>query len=294
MVGLRMRITQLEPDPQDPPTVYASSEADIIKTWDQGVMWGYNTPDGWYPPQSFGTGWITSNDSPLAIDPRKGSTMYRGATDCNPYGTCDTGIYKSLDFGLNWTLLRSLDGMSCCSYVSQIAVSSQDSSIVYAGTADDNQTGSGLWKSVDGGATWINLGSGDITGLALDPRDPNTAYAAWNCCVYKSTDGGQSWNQASAGLPHGRTGPVLINPVNPDILYCVASDSDNQRFDVFRSTDGAMTWHPAGSGLSGNVNSIALDRRNPSIVYAGTTTGLYLLRTDVSGDESVTDWHSER
>src|SRR5262249_24305998 len=157
-------------------------------------------------------------DSPLAIDPRNGSTMYRGVANCNPYRTCDTSIYKSLDSGLNWTRLDSLDGKSCCSYLSQIAVNSQDSSIVYAGTADANETGSGLWKSVDGGATWTKLGSGDTAGLALHPRDPNTVYAAWNCCVYKTTDGGQSWNQASAGLPHGRTGSVLINPANPNIL----------------------------------------------------------------------------
>ena len=207
--------------------------------------------------------------------------MYRGATECNPFGRCDTSIYKSLDSGLNWTLLDLLNGRSCCSYVSQIAVNSHDSSTVYAGTADDNETGSGLWKSVDGGATWTNLGSGDITGLALDPRDPNTVYAGWNCCVYKTTDGGQSWKEASAGLPHGRTGPVLINPANPNILYCVAYDYDTQRSDVFLSTDAATTWHPAGSGLSGNVNSIALDRGNPSIVYAGTSTELYLLAPEV-------------
>ena len=283
VAGLPTRVTQLVPDPQNPSLFYASGEMDILKSNSQGVICCYISPeDGWPVPQNFGTGWIASlNDSPLAIDPRNGSTMYRGATYCNPYGTCDTRIWKSLDSGLYWAPLDLLDGKSCCSYVSQIAVDPQDSSVVYAGTADDNQTGSGLWKSADGGATWTSLGEGDITGLALDPLELNTVYAAWNCCVYKSTDGGQSWNQTSAGLPHGRTGPVLIDPANPNILYCVAYDDENHRSDVFRSTDAAMTWQPAGSGLSGNVNSITLDRRNPSIVYAGTTTGLYELRQAV-------------
>jgi photosystem II stability/assembly factor-like uncharacterized protein len=158
VVGLRMRITQLEADPQDASTIYASSEGDILIATNEGVNWGYSAPDGWGPPQSFGTGSISSNDSPLAIDPRNGSTMYRGATYCNPYGTCDTRIYKSLDSGLTWTTGSPLNGKSCCSYVSQIVVDTQDSSVVYAGAADDNQTGSGLWKSVDGGATWTNLG----------------------------------------------------------------------------------------------------------------------------------------
>ena len=277
--GLPEFVTQLEPDPGNSLTVYASGETDILKSNNQGVNFCCGiTPDDWPIPQNINTGWITSlNDSPLAIDPWNGSTLYRGVTQCSPYRTCDTRVWKSIDSGLNWTPLDSLNGKSCCSYVSQIAVEPQDSAVVYAGTADDNQTGSGLWKSLDGGASWTNLVEGDITGLALHPRDPNTVYIARNCCLYKTTDGGQSWNQASAGLPQGHTGPVLINPANPNILYCVAYDSESQRSDVFRSTDAATTWHPSGSGLSGNVNSIALDRQNPSIVYAGTTTGLYLL-----------------
>jgi hypothetical protein len=87
-----------------------------------------------------------------------------------------------------------------------------------------------------------------------------------------------SYSQMSWG-----TNPMLrlAGCVSPRIAWPLIWNCDNQRSDVFRSTDGTMTWHPAGSGLSGNVNSIALDRRNQSIVYAGTTTGLYQFSPDV-------------
>lgn len=280
-IDLHARVEQLEADPQDSSAVYARGGTDLWKTEDAGVKWSNLGATPKSDGASFGL-IATPYPDPLAIDPSNASVMYKGVEVCN--FVCDTRIYKSLDSGRTWTrpdFALQAKG-SCCSFVSQIAVSPQDSAIVYAGTADGNQTASGLWKSTDGGTTWTSFGWGDITGLALDPRDPNTVYTVWNCCLAKTTDGGKTWNDVDAGLPQWPVGPVLIDPADPDIVYCVTYNYPSNRSEVFRSTDAAKTWQPAGSGLRGNVNSLALDRQDPSIVYAGTTSGLYVLTADMT------------
>nr|MCU0404738.1 hypothetical protein [Chitinophagaceae bacterium] len=102
----------------------------------------------------------------------------------------------------------------------------------------------GIYKTTDGGKTWKQvLNVSEHTGfneVHLDPRDPNVVYAAAHqrqrkvytyigggpeSALYKSTDGGATWNKIMSGLPSGDIGRIgmAISPVNPDLLYCIVS-----------------------------------------------------------------------
>ncbi len=145
-----------------------------------------------------------------------------------------------------------------------LAVHPEDPRILYAGT----QTG-GVFKSIDGGATWrpsnAGLGGGTpnagLRALVIDPRDPDTVYAATlNDGIFRSGDGGRSWVPASQGLPRAGAGfqwifSLILDPRSPHTLYAGGLGG------VFRSTDGGRTWKPRRAGLpeGRSIWTLALD-----------------------------------
>src|SRR5206468_3734344 len=144
----------------------------------------------------------------LAIDPMTPSTLYAGT-----YGG---GVYKSTSGGAGWSAVNT--GLPYYygryyfrPYVTALAIDPQTPTTLYAGTG-----GSGVFKSTDGGASWsaVNTGlpySGPsytphysyVPALAIDPQTPATLYAGTSGSgVFKSTDGGASWNAVNTGLPN--------------------------------------------------------------------------------------------
>lgn len=188
-----------------------------------------------------------------------------------------------------WTPLGP-DGAS----VYALAVHPANPRILYAGTDV-----AGVFKSVDGGATWKPSSAGLappgqgvwIRALVIDPRNPETVYAATlQNGVYRSEDGGRSWVPASGGLP--RTGstvePVFslaLDPRSPRTLYAGMAGG------VYRSADGGATWRRRSAGLpaSGAVRALAVDPAS-GVVYAGRDFG-GLFRSADQG-RSWTAWGS--
>jgi hypothetical protein len=150
-------------------------------------------------------------------------------------------------------------------------------------------TGRGaVWAGIN---EWTSLGpeGGNISSLAIDPQHPSTLYAGIDAIagtgaqVFKSTDGGGSWNATSSGLPTTPPpGPgswrsvsaLAVDPRNPSTVYAgIVSASTYAVIDapsVFKSTDGGASWSAAGSGLPpAAVRGLAIDPQNPSTVYAG-------------------------
>lgn len=274
----------LAADPQHPGTLYALEvisgalfqSEDSAGSWVK--IWSNTTPNG-------------TDVGPLAIDPQNPNIMYLAFNTC--LGSCDARIAKSTDGGHTWTKSQvALKGMGCCSQIDTVAVDPQNPNIVYAGTADGDNGGSGLWKSTDGGVSWTNLGAADVYATAIDPRNPGTIYAVWNGSLAKSTDGGQTWN-ADFGLGLWPVGPLVIDPQNSATIYCVGYDGTTRRDEIFRSTDAGASWTevggsgPSGSGLRGFVNSLTLDPQDPRTLHAATDSGLFAITLDAPRSRNV-------
>jgi photosystem II stability/assembly factor-like uncharacterized protein len=249
-------------DPQEPDTVFALV-SDIFdppaKSTDGGESWSrLSLP-------------LASNDwvIDLAIDPRDSGVVYAG--------TASEGVFKSTDGSESWSLANSglpQEG------VGVLAISGEEQTTVYAGASPDcddcGDLGDGIFKSTDGGSSWISANSGL-------PQNPATLYIGlwWRSetdntyrrGLFKSMEGGTVWKQLSPGLPEGSYfGPLAIDPRDPRTVYL-----GTQR-GVIRSTDGGESWSAVNSGLPEiAVISLAIDPQEPNSVYAGTDAGLFVI-----------------
>jgi photosystem II stability/assembly factor-like uncharacterized protein len=192
-----------------------------------------------------------------------------------------------------------IGGTSCTGRVSAIALSSKDAGLYYLAGADG-----GVWRSRDGGRTWTpltdHLPTTSIGALALDPSDERIVYAGsgeanfanhsrYGLGIYKSTDGGDSWEVLGAATFGGRCiAKILIDPQNTRLLYAAVTTAGGlpaYKFDiagakghplrngplgVFKSDDGGRTWTHLGGGLPGNlcVTDLVLNPRDPRVLYA--------------------------
>src|SRR5205807_1449881 len=153
-------------------------------------------------------------------------------------GAVNGGVWKTDDYGRTWTPI--FDDQPTQS-IGAIAVARSDPNIVYVGSGEglhrpDLSVGDGIYKSTDAGKTWAHLGSGkeglrdgqQIPGLAIDPRDPNRVFAAVlghpygpseERGIYRSTDGGETWQKVISKDKNTGGSDVQIDPSNPDVVY---------------------------------------------------------------------------
>ncbi|CCH01055.1 glycosyl hydrolase, BNR repeat-containing protein [Fibrella aestuarina BUZ 2] len=166
-------------------------------------------------------------------------------------------------------------------------------SLAVAGHPDHPQTyyfgatGGGVWKTVNGGASWACVSdsvfqSSSVGAITVAPSDPNVIYVgmgeaeirsniSYGDGVYKSTDGGKSWRHM--GLKQADAiGNIEVHPQNPNLIYAAALGNPfapNAERGVFRSTDGGATWSKVlFKNDSTGAATVRLDPSNPSIVYA--------------------------
>jgi photosystem II stability/assembly factor-like uncharacterized protein len=145
---------------------------------------------------------------------------------------------------------------------SAFVVNPGDSATVYAAT------GSGIFRSTNGGETWhaANDGLTDtyVFDLALDPRNSATLYAGTESGVFKSTNGGASWRPT--GLANENAIALLVDPRTPERVYA-AND-----YGVYKSIDGGKRWIKVWRGP--RVFALAVDPRRPTTIYAGSGSGV--------------------
>src|SRR3984893_3186408 len=183
-------------------------------------------------------------------------------------GAVDGGVWESDDYGRIWNHI--FDSQPTQS-IGAIAVAPSDPNIIYVASGEglhrpDLSVGNGIYKSTDAGKTWTHLGLVDgqqIPALAVDPRDPNRVFAAVlghpygpnpERGVYRSTDGGQSWQKVISKDENTGGSDVQIDPANPDVVYASMWEArdgpweDNNVVNgtgggLFKSTDGGSTLH---------------------------------------------------
>jgi len=180
----------------------------------------------------------------IAIDPSKPDQniwIGTGETWTRNSVSVGDGIYKSTDGGTTWKNM----GLPKSDRISSIVVDPNNSDVVWVGVLGSLWSDSderGIYKTTDGGTTWQKIWHVDTkTGcsdLILDPTNPNTMYASfwefrrtgWSfssggaqSALYKSIDGGKTWNKIHNGFPEGKLGRIAITmaPSNTNILYAV-------------------------------------------------------------------------
>ncbi|HEX8097780.1 MAG TPA: hypothetical protein VF507_07070, partial [Pyrinomonadaceae bacterium] len=221
----------------------------------------------------------------IAVDPKKPFTVYVAL------GT--GGLIRSTDNGTTWTAIFERQSVAS---TGAVAVSPADSKTLWVGSGEPNgrnssSWGNGVYKSVDGGATWTNMGlrdSQDISRVVVDPADANTVYVGalghlWGPNrergVYKTTDGGKTW--AASLQVDENTGVIdlVMDPADHNTLYAAmyfrrrtpySFTSGGTTGGVYKTTDAGRTWKKLTTGLPAQTGRIGLDvyRKNPSVVYA--------------------------
>jgi photosystem II stability/assembly factor-like uncharacterized protein len=157
--------------------------------------------------------------------------------------------------------------------------------------------GDGVYRSLDGGATWENMGLGaseHIGMVAIDPRNSNVVYVAaqgplWSGGgergLYKTIDGGASWERILAGGEYTGVNEVHLDPRNPDVLFAVkhqrlrsvaALINGGPESGIFKSIDAGQTWRELTEGLPeedmGKIG-LAISPIDPDVVYATIELG---------------------
>ena len=278
------RISDFAVNPQNPHEYYiATSSGGVWKTINAGT-----TFKPIFDSQgSYSIGCIT-------MDPQNPNVIWVGTGENNnqrsvAYGD---GIYKSIDGGNSWTHM----GLKQSEHIGKIIVHPHDSKTIYVaaiGPLWSSGGERGVYKSTDGGKNWeLALDLGEHTGatdLVMDPRNPDVLYAAAlqrrrhvftylgggpESGLYKTTNGGESWEKAQKGLPSvdmGRIG-LAISPANPEYLYAIVEAAEGKG-GTYRSTNRGASWEKRGSyATSGNYyQEIIADPVDPEKLYAMNT-----------------------
>lgn len=228
-------------------------------------------------------------------------------------GSATGGLWKSTSGGVTWTpLTDSLPAYS----IGAVAIYQAAPDIVWIGTGERNRrntagVGTGVYKSLDGGKTWRQMGldsTGAIDAILLHPANPDVAYVGalgntWSenahRGVYQTTDGGETWRKILYVNETTGAGDLVMDPANPNHL--IAAMWDHRRWPwFFRSGgpgsglhvtyDGGETWRkltPKEGLPEGELGRIGLDfaRGNPKVVYAVVEARRnVMLRSEDGGD----------
>ncbi|HET7623296.1 MAG TPA: hypothetical protein VFK39_15425, partial [Gemmatimonadaceae bacterium] len=236
--------------------------------------------------RDIGPAFFSGRISDIAVDPRNKTTWY--------VGTASGGLWKTTNAGTTWSPIFDKEK----SYsIGVVVVDPKDPNIVWVGTGENNAQrsvayGDGVYKSIDGGRTWKNVGlkeSEHIGKIIIDPRNSDVVYVAaqgplWSGGgdrgLFKSTDGGATWKKVLDGGDWSGASDVVLDPRNPDILIASTWQRYRRQWGyiaggpqsgVYRSTDGGETWTKSQAGLPKEElgrTGLAVSPVNPDVVYA--------------------------
>jgi photosystem II stability/assembly factor-like uncharacterized protein len=231
-------------------------------------------------------------------------------------GSTGGGVWKTSDGGIGWHNVS--DGYFRAGTVGAIAVAPSNPDIVFVGMGEHCirietfASGDGMYRSTDGGKSWKHIGletSQQISSIKVDPTDPKIVYVAvqgspWGPQegrgVYKSVDGGDTWNRVLAGGASTGASDLAMDPKNPSILYAAMWQHDQEPWHgyqiesggpgsaLYKSVDGGRRWSRIQNGIPASVGrvGIAVSGADSNRLYAlveakPEVAGLY--RSDDAG-----------
>lgn len=242
------------------------------------------------------------------------------------FGSTGGGVWKTLDGGTTWKNVS--DGFFGGS-IGAVAVAPSDPNVVYAGTGEETlrgnvSPGAGFWKSTDAGTSWTFLGLADsqqVARIRVHPRNPDLVYAAVlghafgpneTRGVYRSKDGGRSWERILYAGPDAGAVDLAMDPANPRILFAstwrvrrtpYSFESGGPGSALWRSTDGGDHWRELTAaprevtglpkGTLGRIG-VAVSPADPRVVYAIVEAEEGGVLRSADGGETWTKVNDER
>jgi photosystem II stability/assembly factor-like uncharacterized protein len=213
-------------------------------------------------------------------------------------GAVNGGVWKTTDAGRTWKPIFDHEPSGS---IGAIAIAPSDPKIIYIGSGEgterpDLSVGDGIYKSTDGGKTWVHLGlrgGQQIPSIAIDPHNPNRVFVAVlghpygpnvERGVLRTTDGGRTWQKVLYKNANVGAVDVAFDPDNSQIVYAALWAARRPPWSVggpllapgsglYKSTDGGNTWHQLHGGLPGwkeHVGRIGIGiaPSRPSRIYA--------------------------
>jgi photosystem II stability/assembly factor-like uncharacterized protein len=258
-------------DPKDPNVLYVLTDTGVLKSLDKGAAW---------TSYAFGPGRFSAGGK-LAVHPATSKTLFASGSVGSATGKSRMAFFKSVDGGKTWAAVK-LGADSDAGSTTALALSPSNPSTLYAaGTASIGEAVLyRMYKSTNGGASWSSIGTDitdQVTALAVHPSDPNRLWAATSWGIYRSADGGRTW-QRNEGFAFGNS--LAVDPSNADVLY---AGYDKK---CYKSVDGGVNWTEYAGGLLGIGQSVVV---TAPAVYIGSTGGVF---KSVNGGETWTASHA--
>ena len=266
--------------------------------------------------RNIGPAWNSGRISDFAVNPNNYSEYYVAVSS--------GGLWKTTNSGTTWTPIADTIqayAMGC------VTLDPNNPYVVWLGTGENNHQralgyGTGVYKSVDGGQSWKHMGlneSRQIGGIVIDPRNSNVVYVAAEGSVwgpggerglYKSTDGGNTWNNILKISENTGVNNIIYDPRNPDILFATSEQRRRHVFTkigggpetaVYKSTDAGASWEKIMKGLPSvdlGGMGIAISPANPDVIYlsveAAEKQGGFFRSTNRGASwEKMSDTHSK-
>jgi photosystem II stability/assembly factor-like uncharacterized protein len=286
-------------DPKNPRTIWVGT----------GESWTRNSVsfgDGIYKSTDGGDNWTnmglpeSERISKIAIDPADTNTVYVCVPGKLWSDSTDRGVYKTTDGGKNWSLI--LKGSNASTGCSMLSLDKKNPKTLFAGLWDfrrkgwtfrsggdgpDKPSGSGLFKSTDGGATWNELDSKSASGLpakpwgrvavTIAPSNSNVVYALVeatppNNALYRSDDGGKTWSlrdrsQFMIWRPFYFAN-LIVDPKDENKIYKPGGD-------FIASNDGGKTFSDITGGAHGDFHDVWIDPEKTDNLIVGDDGGVW-------------------
>jgi photosystem II stability/assembly factor-like uncharacterized protein len=243
----------------------------------------------------------TQSIGKIAIDQKRPDTLWvgTGETWVRNSVSVGTGIYRSTNGGKTW----EFKGLENSERISSIIIHPNNPDVIYVGVMGHLWNGNadrGVYKTTDAGKTWEkilyideNTGCAD---MAIDFQNPDVLYASmWehrrlaysfssggkSSGLFKSTDGGKTWNKIHNGLPKGDFGrfAIAVAPSKTNVLYATIESKEKDDKGFYRSEDAGATWKKIGNDFNLTVrpfyfSRLVIDPKNDSIVYKAGLNGI--------------------